>query len=196
MMKNIACACPNAQQIKTNPYAEVDDILRRELKDAFTVNAIVNESRFCTNVPLGFLNNDEEDTVTLDDIFHRWKGKQGLYHLWVLENDYCDKHEVFSLRCLYVGKGIALKRAKKHIKEKWPDVGQFYISFYECSNRIAKYLEQLFLDEYAFDMNDYENYGTRELFAYWKRTRYEIGSETHHVADRFAERFAQSAARR
>jgi hypothetical protein len=191
-MKNISCACPNAKSITSNPYPDFDKHVGNEIKSSINADGIINKSSFCINVPLGFLGNDEDDVVTVDDIFNRLKGKNGIYHLWVLENDYCEKHELFSMRCLYVGKGFALNRAKKHIKEKWPDVGQFYISFYECSNRISKYLEQLFLDIYSFDMNESENPGTLELFGYWNRERYEVGTETGQIAQRFSEKYIKS----
>jgi hypothetical protein len=189
IMKHLTCSCPNPKTINGGTYPEFDKIVRDELKNLVTADQIVNNSGFCTNVPLGYLQNDFEDTVTIDDLFHRLKGRQGLYQLWVLENYYCDIHKVVSMRCLYVGKGKVLKRAKKHIEEKWPEEGQFYISFYECENRISKYLEQLFLDIYKCDMNKHENPGVAELFGYWSLSRYGHGSETAAVADRFSLQF-------
>jgi hypothetical protein len=184
--KHVACACPNRQTINSNTYPEFDKTVTDEIKNIIYADEIINKSLFCFSVPIGYLNNDAEDTVTIDDIFHRLKGKQGIYQLWVLENDYCDIHKVVSMRCLYTGKGLVVARAKKHILKKWPDMGNFYITFYECENRISKYLEQLFLDIYKCEMNKIENPGKKILFAHWTSERYQAGTETHSVAERYA----------
>jgi hypothetical protein len=53
----------------------------------------------------------------------------------------------------------------------------YWISFFECENRIAKYIEQLFLDTYRFPVNTNENPGVEELWASWTDERYAIGIE-------------------
>jgi len=198
-MKHTTCSCPNPktigfnESIGINTYLKFDQMVNDELKNRVTANEIVNKSKFCTNAPLGFLNNDSDDVITIDDLFHGLKNRKGMYQLWVGESGYCDTHNVFPMRCVYTGKGKVLKRAKEHIEEKWLAESNFYISFYDCENRIAKYLEQAFLDIYKCDMNKHENPGKEELFGYWSRDRYEIGTETPKVADRLASKFRDSA---
>ena len=58
-----------------------------------------------------------------------------------------------------------------------------YISFYECKNRIAKYLEQLFLESYDFYLNKEENSGSGSLYARWDEYRYVMGTEIQTMAN-------------
>jgi hypothetical protein len=90
---------------------------------------------------------------------------------------------------VYVGKGEALKRLSDHLKNKWNKTETLYISFYECENRISKYLEQLFLDTYEFHLNSYENDGTTKLFAYWDEHRFANGTETQKQGDILVEKY-------
>ena len=41
---------------------------------------------------------------------------------------------------------------------------------------------KLFLDVYAFDFNEYENPGTKELYAVWDEERYALGTEANRVS--------------
>ena len=141
---------------------------------------IINESTFCTVVPI-------DEAIQLGDLTHQsylkgLRGKVGIYHLCV-DYDNCDDHETHTMLSIYVGKGLAEVRINSHIKEKWNRQGLLYVSFYECSNRISKYLEQLFLDIYKFDLNRYENFGTKDLFAVWDQERYSLGTEIYAVSN-------------
>lgn len=120
------------------------------------------------------------DAITYKDFLKGLRGKNGLYHLWI-DYDNCDEHETHTMLGVYVGKGMAESRILAHIKEKWPDEQLLYVGFYECPNRIAKYLEQLFLDIYKFHLNTNENPGTESLFAVWDYDRYFHGTELHSV---------------
>ena len=62
-------------------------------------------------------------------------------------------------------------------RKKWPKNQALYISFYECENRIAKYIEQLFLDTYDFYLNSSENNGSGTLYARWGKERFEMKDE-------------------
>lgn len=157
-------------------YGDFDDVANAEMRNPPSANEIINESEFCTFVPI-------DEAIRLGDLtYHDYlkglRSKIGLYHLWV-EYDNCDDHETHTLLCVYVGKGLAEARIKSHIKEKWPHHAQLYVSFYECNNRTSKYLEQLFLDTYSFYLNKYENSGTKSLFAVWDFDRYLLGTEIY-----------------
>lgn len=164
-----------------NPdYSDFDAIAAAELCSPPTASDIINASNFCTFVPL-------EDAFQLNDLSHNdyLKGlhdKIGIYHLWI-DYDDCDDHDNHTMLCVYTGKGMAEVRIKDHIKRKWPDKVSLYVTFYECSNRIAKYLEQLFLDTYDFHLNNHENTGTKKLFAVWDNERHLLGTESHAVSN-------------
>ncbi|PLK46962.1 hypothetical protein C0V76_19260 [Uliginosibacterium sp. TH139] len=85
---------------------------------------------------------------------------------------------------IYAGKGDALTRLLSHAKSKLPDNELFGVSFFECENRIAKYLEQLFLDTYSFHLNENENPGLLHLYACWDEERRIMGTELHNVSNR------------
>lgn len=175
------CTCP--EKTTTETYPEFDDVCFNELKTPILVHKIINQSKFCTNIPKGFLRNDSEDWVTVNDILSPIANKHGVYHLWHSEELLCNVHKSYKLQCLYVGKGVGDIRAKFHIKEKYPPEAQVLISFFECSNRIAKYLEQLFLDTYEFKLNGAENNKRgAPLYAYWNYARCQIGTETDRLA--------------
>lgn len=164
-----------------NPdYTDFDSVINSELKDPPSASQIVNESKFCTFVPI-------DEAIQLGDLTHKdhlkgLRGRVGIYHLWV-DYDNCDDHETNTMLCVYVGKGLAEARINNHIKEKWPQQASLYVSFFECSNRIAKYFEQLFLDTYSFYLNSNENCGTKYLFAVWDQERHLLGTEIHAVSN-------------
>ena len=130
-----------------NPdYSAFDRVAQLELINPPTANEIINSSSFCTLISI-------DDATQLGDLTYKsylkgLRGKTGLYHLWV-DYDHCDDHDAHTMLCVYVGKGLAEARVTDHIKEKWPSSELLYVTFFECSNRLAKYLEQLFLDSFA-----------------------------------------------
>lgn len=170
-------SCYLGEFLCQNPlYSEFDDIAKKELVRPPSAHEIINQSAFCTFLPL-------DDDLIIGNLTHRifLKGlnaKEGIYHLWVdFEN--CTDHETHTMKCIYVGKGTAEGRINDHvIKKELKNTGvHIYASFYECSNRMSKYLEQLFLDIYKFSLNKNENPGTIELFAVWDEERYAMGTE-------------------
>lgn len=168
-------------------YKYFDDISRKEVIAAATVNEIMNESLFASFIAVDMINEHTEDMLSVHDELLSLKEKVGIYHLYIYDT-HCQDHDVYSLQCVYVGKGLAINRIKSHIKEKWPESELLYISFYECKNRIAKYYEQLFLDTYKFHLNDSENSGDKYLFARWSHERFTLGTETHALAARAVEK--------
>lgn len=115
-----------------------------------------------------------DGTVELkDDGFGRWevrswglKETSGVYILW-RQADYCAMHEREHMQAFYVGKagGSIESRLVVHRTEKLVSDTMLatYVSIWPCSNRAAKYIEQLLLDLYDFPLNKAENYGTGRL---------------------------------
>lgn len=149
------------------------------------VDEIINESDFCTSLSIDVIEEHQGDFLTVNEHLAGLKNKNGLYHLWVDHNN-CTDHDIYSMICVYVGKGVVLDRVKKHIKEKWPNEETMHISFYECENRISKYLEQLFLDTYDFHLNKSENTGNGTLYARWSDERYNLSTEIQSMANIYA----------
>ena len=165
-----------------NPdYPDFDKIASKEIRNPPTAYEIVNESEFCTFIPLGEVH--QLGDITHKDYLKGLRGKTGLYQLWInYEN--CTDHDTYTMQCVYVGKGFAEIRVTRHIQEKWPKTEELYVTFYECTNRIAKYLEQLFLDTYSFCLNNNENLGTKDLFAVWDNQRQLLGTELLEISSR------------
>jgi hypothetical protein len=172
-----------------NEYGIFDAAAKLELVNPATVDQIINRSAFCTAVPLDLIRDDVEgNLLTLNDHLSGLSRKVGIYHLWI-EIGQCDDHSIHSLLCVYVGKGIAQNRVMSHIKDKWPEETLLRVTFFECSNRLAKYYEQLFLDSYKFFLNNSENTGTSPLYARWEESRLVLGTEVQQMADRWSQKF-------
>lgn len=174
-------SCYDGSFLCQNPaYPEFDNVAAAELKTPPSVDEIVNHSLFCTIVP-----HQAEPILDLThrDFLKGLSGRTGLYLLW---NDFeqCTDHDTHTMVCVYVGKGLAEGRVNSHVKDKWSRGQSTYVTFYECSNRIAKYLEQLFLDIYDFDLNNYENPGAKKLYAVWDNERHFLGTELNAVSAR------------
>lgn len=113
-------------------YSVFDKLCSEELKRPFTASEIINKSSYCTIIPISadFRLEGLETSSYLKTL----QGKMGLYHLWV-DYDDCDDHEMYTMKCVYIGKGFAQHRVDSHIKEKFPNKDSLYVSFFECSNR-------------------------------------------------------------
>jgi hypothetical protein len=163
-----------------NPnYTIFDDVASIELKKPNTASEIINYSFYCHHIPY-------ESLLKIGDLTHTLflkpiSGKMGVYHLWS-EYDNCDDHETQTMICRYVGKGVPDRRVSAHIKKKWPKGEMLFVTFHECSNRLAKYYEQLFLDSYRFDLNGNENFGTETLYAVWDEERFTIGTHLNEIS--------------
>ena len=177
------CRCP------PDPYARFDSVISYELSIPLNAHRIVNDSEFCTMIQKDAFHKNsfkdvEIDDLTLRDVLRGLDKKMGLYHIWT-DDDFCDVHKRYNLECLYVGKGAAFTRLLEHAKDrkKLLDDVPYWISFFACDNRIAKYIEQLFLDTYHFPENSNENHGTDTLWASWTQERYELGTEMHAISN-------------
>jgi len=110
---------------------------------------------------------------TIDGILVRgwplWK-RSGVYVLWH-KDEYCDVHQRFHMRALYVGKGAFHARMLDHWASKpTADIQLIYFSYLNLPNRIAKYVEQLLLDIYDLPLNVSENSGKATLCAHFTQT--------------------------
>lgn len=108
-----------------------------------------------------------------DNGFDQWevigwslKWTSGVYVLW-RQADYCGTHEREHMQALYVGKSgsnVERRLVKHRVEKSVSDTDlATYVSIWPCSNRIAKYIEQLMLDIYDFPLNGDEDNGTRRL---------------------------------
>jgi len=148
------------QELSTNKYVSAQNIFRKG----------------CT-----FPVTSELKLMTLKKGFVRFNliniiKKMGVYILWV-DNNLKDGQSRL-LNAVYVGKGQGNIRVNKHQRKKFPKMN-FYVTFYECENRLAKYFEQLFLDEYSFDLNKYENKGKSVLELLISEDQAIIGNQSY-----------------
>lgn len=182
--------CEYADQIpcQTNDYDKFDDICTHELGIQISASDIINESNFLISLELDLIEDHQGTFLSVNERLSALKNKTGLYHLWV-DRGYCEDHKINSMICVYVGKGLAFDRVKTHIKEKWPHEETIHISFYECENRISKYLEQLFLDTYNYHLNKSENTGKGTLYARWNEDRYTFGTEIQNNANFYEQKY-------
>ncbi len=163
-------------------YSPFNDICAQDIK-VFNADSIVNKSEFCTLIPI--IGDMRLENLEASDYLKGLHGKIGVYHLWV-DHDNCDDHKKYTMKGVYVGKGFGEKRIISHIKDKFQNVNFLYASFFECENRLAKYIEQLFLDQYKFDLNKAENRGEKYLYAVWDEDRHDDGTEMYEIANTHA----------
>ncbi|MBD1208922.1 MAG: hypothetical protein H9535_10850 [Ignavibacteria bacterium] len=101
----------------------------------------------------------------------------GVYFLWH-KDDYCPTHELFHMKCLYVGKGLVLRRIINHFLVKDFSAEMLvYFTYLEMPNRQAKYVEQLILDIYNIPHNHSEKTGTEKLCMYFTQTEVDFGGD-------------------
>jgi hypothetical protein len=169
-------------------YAAFDQIASEELREPPVADEILNHSSFCSSFHLDMAGID---VLNVSDYLGSLKNSIGVYYLWIDSGERCEEHGTHKMICVYIGKGDARIRVEKHIKDKWPKDEQFFVSFFECSNRIAKYVEQLFLDTYKFYLNRNEMNGQEYLYGFWDDHRYENGTDTQRLGDILVERLYQ-----
>lgn len=164
-------------------YEDFDNVAKNELKDPLLANELVNNSNFCTVIPID--NDFLLGNLKSKDFIRKLSGKTGIYKFWI-DYDQCDTHNTRTMLCVYVGKGIAYNRVDDHITRKWKsyNVSTVYVTFNEFENRLSKYYEQLFLDTYKFHLNSNENSGSEHLFAVWDEELHLWGTEFFDVCDR------------
>jgi len=164
------CAC---DEINNNKF---NNLIKKELALSLDIDDIINESN-CISFDLNLDDNLFDVTLNSNEILSNFTKSMGIYHLWI-EYEYCVQHHEnqYIMLCVYVGKGFFNNRIKSHIKNKWEKTEKLYVTFYQCENRIAKYLEQCFLDIYSFHLNKDENNGKDYLKTIWNEERYLFGT--------------------
>lgn len=183
------CELKELPNCLVNDYERFDQICSRELAIPISVNQIVNESDYCDHLLVEVIKQgNPNDDLNLNDHLAGLNHKVGLYQLWI-ELEFCEDHNLHTMLCVYVGKGHAKNRVLKHIQDKFPHEHTLYITFFACENRLAKYLEQLFLDTYDFYLNSEENFGKGNLYGRWSQDRVEMGTELYSKAEVYAEKF-------
>ena len=160
----------------TYSHPEFDHVCEAELVNKLSVKEIANDSGFSTSVDLSSIEEHQGDCLHSSDYLAGLKNKNGLYLLWVNE-DFCMEHNEFLMRGIYVGEQFSECDITSRIKEKWPDAEKINISFYECDKRIAKYLKQLFVENYDLYLNQGENGGEKPLYTRWDYERFNFGTE-------------------
>ena len=152
-----------------------NETISQELQAEITAANVFNES-FCVSIDLNVDQYFNCASLNTTEILAELSKKMGVYQLWV-DQDYCPDHYSHKMLCVYTGKGFVQQRVKEHISKKWVKDEILYLTFFECENRIAKYLEQLSLDIYNFHLNSEENYGLEYLSTIWNEERIEHGTQ-------------------
>jgi len=167
-------------------YKSFNRILKNELKEPLLLEHIAIKRADFFNFPLELMNVFcQEEDLTINDYLYRLRDKEGLYFLWSIEEK-CIEHNNYKLRCVYVGKGQLSRRIKAHIDTKWKNSDGFIASFYECENRISKYLEQTILDCYSPCLNKAEKRGLGDLMIIIDRDLAWFGRNSHEYASAYA----------
>jgi hypothetical protein len=177
-------------QCRDTDYDRFERVCVRELAEPVEVDAVINTSTYCARLHIedilsdkaqglpglgAYLPNATDETI-------------GIYHLWA-EADHCTTHATYLMECLYVGKGFSRNRIKDHMKNKSFDRSRpIFVTYYACENRIAKYLEQLFLDTYHFPFNTMENSGNGTLYARWNEDRFLLGTIQLDIANAYTDK--------
>jgi hypothetical protein len=198
------CRCP------PDPYTRFDSVIGHELALELSADLILNSSKFCTMIHKNSVR--VLDDLSLRDLLRGLDNKIGVYHIWNDEDfcDTHGRHNLQCVYVgkgtaltrlldhtsddrLKEGNRTSDGEARKILEERRAENRRMrrqrlradephWITFFECENRIAKYIEQLFLDIYGFSLNTNENRGELELWASWSNQRYAIGTEMHAVA--------------
>ncbi len=110
-----------------------------------------------------------DKTICDEHLLREWISQDafGVYVLWH-KDDYCEVHDMFHMKALYVGKGWIGPRLLSHWTKK--DFSQemlVYWTFILVPNRQAKYCEQLLLDLYRPPLNRAELSGALSLCAHF-----------------------------
>ncbi|EGU9031301.1 hypothetical protein GA076_24035 [Vibrio parahaemolyticus] len=154
-MKNSHCCCCSYS------YREINKLLNGEIKLGVNIEDVILHKAQRLYLPMKVNNQFHDDSdLTLHETLSLIGNKTGVYTFWVVQ-DQCITHNQYKLRLVYVGKagsdaGVSA-RIKSQLKRGEDFDDNFFISFYECKNRTAKFIEQLVLDSYFVPYNREEN---------------------------------------
>jgi hypothetical protein len=187
-MTDLSCDIVNyPYDCDSNNHNLFDDIAKKELAENVTVESVMISCGYMISIAIDIVERYPDFLLSVNEYLKGLKGRMGVYALWKHENR-CADHEMNKMLCLYVGKGKVQDRVKSHIKIKLNKEDMLYISFYDCENRMAKYIEQLFLDKYDFELNSEENIGTEELWCDWSDERVEMGTQIFEQSELLAKK--------
>lgn len=173
--------------------SEIDNTkFSKTIEEELRVNISLEDIIYTSDCISISIDDDENPyPLTVNETLSVFKKKEGIYILWIKE-EYCSYHnDDAKMLAIYVGKGVVENRLKVHVKTKFPKSETIYVSFFECSNRISKYIEQLFLDIYDFYLNANENKGTEYLKAIWDQPQLTNGTKTHEFANILAKKYPE-----
>lgn len=172
-------------------HEEFNKVVAGELAAPVTL-AEMADTGYCVPFAPWALRELEEIQLPLGQVLADLGRKVGVYIVWLSHSECGDHLGKVCMEAVYVGKGSGKGRLMSHFREERFANNELYsLTFYECSNRIAKYLEQALLDSYNFQYNSDENHGVVTLYTVWDECRYLLGTQLHETAERSAKRFPE-----
>jgi len=163
------------------------------MKVPVRIEDIVNQDYCVSTILLKNLNQSNEFTLTPSQIFDDLKSEIGVYQLWE-KVDYCADHpDQVKIECIYVGEtgDSIITRIKGHLKDKWDQEEEMWVTFYPCEKRIAVYLEQLLLDVYSLKHNKKGNTGNVVLEVFYPSELLLTPTNAHETAEMLAVEFPE-----
>ncbi|MBB3814737.1 hypothetical protein FHY13_003108 [Xanthomonas arboricola] len=164
---------PSEGAIQSN-YCAFNEVCEKELKVVWRAENFANRDLYFYRVDTDAKWESTEGEISLFEPpsvqLGKLKDKFGIYHIWV-DHGATFTQEDHIFQAVYVGKGYLNIRLNKHVSKYLNELGTVFITVQECENRMAKYLEQLFLDTFNFPLNIAENTGAEGYLytrAKWK----------------------------
>ena len=145
----------NSEYCKIPSASFINNVISKELALNIKIENVVSQKMVAWNPEFEEKYSTSADLSFREALGNFYQGI-GVYMIWeVVENIVYENN--YKLECVYVGKGHVEDRMLVHKKKMSSNQCDFFISFYECENRIAKYLEQVILDFYRTRLNKAEN---------------------------------------
>lgn len=158
---------PPSEWAIQSKYCVFNEICEKELKVAWRAENFANRDLYFYRVDTDAKWESTDGEISLFEPpsaqLGKLKDKFGIYHIW-FDHGPTSAQEDHILQAVYVGKGHLDIRLRKHVAKYLKDLGVVFITVQECENRVAKYLEQLFLDTFNFPLNIAENTGVEGYF--------------------------------
>jgi hypothetical protein len=190
---------PSDEKAIESNYHAFNNICEKELKGSWRAESFANRDLYFYRVDTHANWESEGDECSLFETpsvqLGKLNGKFGVYHIW-FDHGLASTQKDHIFQAVYVGKGHLNVRLKKQVARYLGDLGTVFITVRECENRVAKYLEQLFLDTFDFPLNNAENTGSEGYFytkAKWRSAT--TGSDGDEKALRHADRLENGRGR-
>ncbi|WP_146095854.1 hypothetical protein [Xanthomonas arboricola] len=160
-------ARPSDERTIESNYSVFNKTCREELKGKWCAENFANRDLYFYRIDMDAKWESTEHEIALFENpsvqLGELKDKFGVYHIW-FDHDATSIGEDHILQAVYVGKGHLDIRLKEQVSKHLKELGTVLITIKECKNRMAKYLEQLFLDTFDFPLNSAENTGSEGYF--------------------------------